>query len=160
MNPIHTSNNIFLRSILILSSHPRIGRVVRAVSFFREIQPKFCSNFSRPPCVLHGRLFLIGFVYIYYFIVNHITALNNFMQQSPPWEAGSRSATQEILRLLCCLKIRYHIHKKQITRAHTLTLILSYNIGLYLDLPNGLFLRVFGLKSSCALLILLISLPC
>jgi len=33
------------------------------------------------------------------------------MEQSPSWEADNHSASQEILRLLWNLKVRYQVHK-------------------------------------------------
>jgi hypothetical protein len=36
--------------------------------------------------------------------------LTNYMEQSPSWEGNSRSASQEIPRLLWNLEVHYHVH--------------------------------------------------
>jgi len=67
------------------------------------------------------------------------------MQQSPSWEANWFSASQEIPRILCNLKVHYHIHKclpsvpilRQINPVHTST---SHFLKIHLNiLPSMLW---------------------
>jgi hypothetical protein len=62
------------------------------------------------------------FLYHYFIIFCYINALSiskynipvyitNSIEQNHPWEANSRSATQEILRLLSNLEVHYSVHK-------------------------------------------------
>jgi len=40
-----------------------------------------------------------------------IKPMTNSVEQSPSWEANSRSASQEITHILCNPKVHYQIHK-------------------------------------------------
>ena len=81
------------------------------------------------------------------------------MEQSPSWEAGQFSASQEISRILWNSKVRYRIHKypppvhilSQIHPFHaaqpnSCRSILILSSHLYLDLPNDLFPSIFPTK--------------
>jgi hypothetical protein len=86
------------------------------------------------------------------------------MEQSPSWEAKSRSASQEILCLLWNPKVYYRVHKNQPLfpilsqmnqTSHTISLksILILSSHLRLDLPSGLFPSGFPTKILYAVLI-------
>lgn len=89
----------------------------------------------------------------------------NSMGQSPSWEPDSFSPSQEILHILCKLKIYYHLHKSplfvpllsQISPIHPVpfyywNLILILSSLLCQGLPSFPFLSVFSTSTLCAFL--------
>ena len=55
--PYTPTHPISLKSILILSSHLRLG--LKAASFLQVSPPKLCMKLSSPPCALHTRTYLL-----------------------------------------------------------------------------------------------------
>jgi len=80
--------------------------------------------------------------------------VTNSVEQSPPSEAGSHSAGQEISRLLWNLKFQYRVHNSPQVRCFlstpsltiSLRFILILSSHLRLGLPSGLFLTGFLTK--------------
>jgi hypothetical protein len=82
------------------------------------------------------------------------------MEQSPSWEANTLTARQEILYLLCNLKVHYHVHKSppmvlilsQMNLDHNLPPHLILSSHLYLGIPSGHFPSEFLTKILYALI--------